>query len=51
MRRSEYVSYINPNNASMQTGIGSSSIPEPEAYAMLLAGLGLLGFIYGAITI
>lgn len=26
------------------TGPGVSAIPEPETYAMLLAGLGLLGF-------
>ncbi len=46
MRRNEYVSCINPNNASMQTSIGSTSpIPKLETYAMLLAGLGLLGFV------
>lgn len=30
--------------ANASTAFGVSAVPEPEAYAMLLAGLGLLGF-------
>ena len=33
------------NNHGQVAAIGVSPIPEPETYAMLLAGLGLLGFI------
>jgi hypothetical protein len=28
----------------MQGGVAVTAVPEPETYAMLLAGLGLVGF-------
>jgi len=43
---------LNPNNESDTTGfidnvsVMAAPVPEPETYGMLLAGLGLLGFVY-----
>lgn len=35
----------NPLIADFRIGVGVAAVPEPETYAMLLAGLGLLGFL------
>jgi phosphatidylinositol-3-phosphatase len=40
------LSYLNnAANASAMTTLFAAPVPEPETYAMLLAGLGLMGFI------
>ncbi|MBI1989245.1 MAG: PEP-CTERM sorting domain-containing protein, partial [Betaproteobacteria bacterium] len=34
-----------PNPTGESGGIILAAIPEPETYAMMLAGLGLMGFV------
>jgi hypothetical protein len=34
-----------PNPTSLRVEMNAAAIPEPETYAMMLAGLGLMGFI------
>ena len=36
--------YYNDNPGSYAVSVNLNPVPEPEAYAMLLAGLGLLGY-------
>lgn len=38
------VSFVNPNGGSI-TSVAPGAVPEPETYAMMLAGLGALGFM------
>ena len=37
--------YVTFNGGSASVGVSVSAVPEPESYAMLLAGLGLMGFM------
>jgi hypothetical protein len=43
--RTGYVNYYNGNYNASNWHVAAVPVPEPETYAMLLAGLGLMGFV------
>jgi hypothetical protein len=45
LRQSDHSSATNPFNTLAQDQLYLQPIPEPETYAMMLAGLGLIGFV------